>query len=197
MRHLDERVSDLVDDRLEHEERDRALAHLAVCAECRGAFEYERTAKSALRSLPDAEPSDKLTSALLGLAEPGGLLPDERSGLAKSAPVAGWRDPDTRSAAELASDPASSQARRLGFTARKTRLAAAGVISASGVVALLAAMGAPPEEVSRNTPVSDAVSIAPTADAFLLEHARTTGGLPFTEPASYLAPMLPVGEEAR
>jgi hypothetical protein len=72
-----------------------------------------------------------------------------------------------------------------------------GVVSASGVVALLAAVGAPSEDAVVNTPVPGAVSIAPTGDEFLLEHAQTTVGFPFAEPASYLAPILPIQEEAK
>ncbi|RIQ28209.1 anti-sigma factor, partial [Jiangella rhizosphaerae] len=90
MRHLDERISDLVDDRLEHDERDRALVHLTVCAHCREAVELERDARNALRSLPSVEPSQRLVASLLALAEPGEPLPPAPPA-AQPPPVAGWR----------------------------------------------------------------------------------------------------------
>ena len=66
MKHLDERISDLVDDRLEHDERDRALVHLTVCEHCREAVELERDARNALRSLPDIAPPAKLVATSTG-----------------------------------------------------------------------------------------------------------------------------------
>jgi anti-sigma factor RsiW len=75
MKHLDDRVSDLIDDRLEHDERDRLLAHLAVCEQCREAADMERYAKGALTSLADIGVPPTLTGKLLALAEQGGPLP--------------------------------------------------------------------------------------------------------------------------
>lgn len=75
MSHLGERVSALVDGELNHTERDRALAHLAFCADCRHEVESMRALKSRLRSLDElAMPAD-LTMSLLRMAEPGGPLP--------------------------------------------------------------------------------------------------------------------------
>ena len=64
MSHLGDRVSALVDGELDHDARDRALAHLASCARCRAAVEEERWLKSRLRRLPASEPSANLLSAL-------------------------------------------------------------------------------------------------------------------------------------
>ncbi|NUP60608.1 MAG: anti-sigma factor [Nonomuraea sp.] len=75
MAHLGERVSALVDGELNHTERDRALAHLTFCADCRHEVESMRALKSRLRSLDGpAMPAD-LTMSLLRMAEPGGPLP--------------------------------------------------------------------------------------------------------------------------
>ncbi|MFC7101914.1 anti-sigma factor family protein [Nonomuraea rubra] len=75
MSHLGERVSALVDGELNHTERDRALAHLTFCADCRREVESVRALKSRLRSLETpAMPAD-LTMSLLRMAEPGGPLP--------------------------------------------------------------------------------------------------------------------------
>ncbi|GAA3682814.1 hypothetical protein GCM10022224_054090 [Nonomuraea antimicrobica] len=75
MAHLGERVSALVDGELNHTERERALAHLTFCADCRREVESVRALKSRLRSLESpALPAD-LTMSLLRMAEPGGPLP--------------------------------------------------------------------------------------------------------------------------
>lgn len=50
---LGERLTALVDGELGHDERDRALAHLAVCARCRAEAEALRGLKSRLRGLAD------------------------------------------------------------------------------------------------------------------------------------------------
>lgn len=75
MSHLGERVSALVDGELNHAERDRALAHLAFCADCRREVESMRALKSRLRSLDDLTMPADLTMSLLRMAEPGGPLP--------------------------------------------------------------------------------------------------------------------------
>ncbi|MER7368120.1 anti-sigma factor family protein [Nonomuraea wenchangensis] len=75
MAHLGERVSALVDGELGHHERERALAHLTFCADCRAEVESVRALKARLRSLESpAMPAD-LTMSLLRMAEPGGPLP--------------------------------------------------------------------------------------------------------------------------
>ncbi|MDA0634154.1 zf-HC2 domain-containing protein [Nonomuraea sp. MCN248] len=75
MTHLGERVSALVDGELNHAERDRALAHLTFCADCRREVESLRALKTRLRSLEHpALPAD-LTLSLMRMAEPGGPLP--------------------------------------------------------------------------------------------------------------------------
>lgn len=189
MKHLDERISELVDERLDYNERDQALAHLAVCAQCRNAVEYERTAKAALRSLPDVEPSQQLMASLFALAEPGGPMPPDRPSLARSAPVAGWR--------ESSGSTRRRKGPRMGMTMRGSKLAAAGALSASGVVALLAAVGGPAQTAGKVAQVPDeAAAVVPSYDEFLIEHALTTGGLPFVEHASSLVSLPPAGDPA-
>ncbi|GIH69296.1 anti-sigma factor family protein [Sphaerimonospora thailandensis] len=75
MSHLGERVSALIDGELGHTERERALAHLTFCADCRAEVDAMRALKSRLRSMdPPAMPAD-LTMSLLRMSEPGGPLP--------------------------------------------------------------------------------------------------------------------------
>ncbi|MCG5216681.1 anti-sigma factor [Streptosporangium sp. KLBMP 9127] len=75
MSHLGERVSALVDGELNHGERERALAHLTFCADCRAEVDSVRALKNRLRSLEGpAMPAD-LSMSLLRMSEPGGPLP--------------------------------------------------------------------------------------------------------------------------
>jgi anti-sigma factor RsiW len=75
MSHLGERVSALVDGELSHGERERALAHLTFCAECRAEVDSVRALKIRLRAMEGpAMPAD-LTMSLLRMSEPGGPLP--------------------------------------------------------------------------------------------------------------------------
>ncbi|QYC44857.1 hypothetical protein Nocox_36515 [Nonomuraea coxensis DSM 45129] len=75
MAHLGERVSALVDGELGHHERERALAHLTFCADCRAEVESVRALKARLRSLETPVMPADLTMSLLRMAEPGGPLP--------------------------------------------------------------------------------------------------------------------------
>jgi anti-sigma factor RsiW len=75
MSHLGERVSALVDGELGHAERDRALAHLTFCADCRAEVESLRALKARLRSLDGPGIPTDLTMSLLRMAEPGGPVP--------------------------------------------------------------------------------------------------------------------------
>lgn len=70
MSHDRVRLSALVDGELDHEVRDRLLAHLAQCDECRNAVEDERRVKALLNGLTDAGPTDDFTARLRGIAIP-------------------------------------------------------------------------------------------------------------------------------
>lgn len=179
MKHLDERISDLVDDRLEHDERDRALVHLTVCAHCREAVELERDARNALRSLPDIGPSEKLVASLLALAEPGEPLPPASA--AHPAPVAGWRPRDSRPP----SGPSGKRpGARSGRRVRAVRVVALGMCTTGAMLILLASLGGTGSD-SPGTPDTP-VSVVPPLEEFTFEHARSAGGLPFVEPSSLL-----------
>lgn len=174
MKHLGDRVSDLVDNRLDHDERDRALGHLAICELCRTEVELERTARAALRAMPSVEPSEKLYTTLLAIAEPGGPLPAEgpsqSAETADAVGVAGWRE----------HTPMPKQS-RFPMPARGVRYAAAGVLGAGAVVTMLAALGGEP-----SSEAEPPAAVVPPTNEFSFEHARSTGTLPFTEPASFL-----------
>lgn len=177
MRHLDDRISDLVDDRLDHDERDRALAHLAGCAHCREAVDTERYTKRALMSLPGVDVPSALTDKLLGLAEPAGPLPAEDLEPDESAEVVPWpREPAQH----------AGRARFVDRHRRGARFAAGSMISTGAVLVMLASLGAP----ANTTDEPEPAAVVPPMERFTAEHARSTGWLPFAEPASMLAPTL-------
>jgi hypothetical protein len=62
--HLGTRLGALVDGELAHDDRDRALSHLAGCAQCRTLVEAERTLKKQFTAMPMPEPSARLMAAL-------------------------------------------------------------------------------------------------------------------------------------
>jgi len=188
VKHLGERVTALVDGQLGHDDRDRALAHIARCELCRADVELERQTKAALRRLPDVEPPAELIRKLLALAESGGPLPPQRRPFPGAAtPAVGWRAPDRRPGAGRPVDVAGPRrpqgAPRLSTPRRRVRLAAAGVLSAGFLTLALATLGGPAQ--SGPAPAT----IVPPMEQFTVEHARSTGSLPFVEPAAVVVPV--------
>lgn len=68
MSHLGDRIAALVDGELDHESRDRALAHIATCDTCRAEVDAERRLKARIRSLSEPELTADLRLRLLSLA---------------------------------------------------------------------------------------------------------------------------------
>lgn len=69
MNHPRARLSALVDGELDHDDRDRVLAHLTQCDECRAVVDTERRVKALLSGMPEPAPSENFLAALSGLAE--------------------------------------------------------------------------------------------------------------------------------
>lgn len=61
---LGRRVAELADGRLTGDDRERALAHVTVCASCRDALETQRTMRQRLAGSGMPDPSDDLVSRL-------------------------------------------------------------------------------------------------------------------------------------
>ncbi|GAB3421774.1 anti-sigma factor family protein [Flindersiella endophytica] len=70
MSHDRARLSALVDGELDHDARDRVLAHLAQCDECRAVVETERRVKSLLSGMPEASPGGDFLARLNSLGDP-------------------------------------------------------------------------------------------------------------------------------
>ncbi|HEX6577819.1 MAG TPA: zf-HC2 domain-containing protein [Jiangellaceae bacterium] len=187
MKHIGERVTALVDDQLGHDDRDRALAHVMNCEQCRIEVERERETKAALRRLADVEPPASLVAALLALAEPGDPLPPQRRPFpgAAASPV-GWRAGTTRPGGgrpDTVTGPRRPDgAPRLNRRRGRIQVAAAAVLSAGALTLALATLGG---SVSASAPVA----VVPPMERFTVEHARSTGSLPFADPATVLVPV--------
>lgn len=136
--HLGERLTALVDGELDHDSRERVLAHIATCAECRTEAEEQRRLKEAFAaaSVLAPGPSAGLLARLQSL--PGSEGPFSGGG-GGSSPLdsdvfgtgkAGFR------IHEIAERPPAHRGRRFAF-------AAAGALS----MAAVALGGAVPEEV--------------------------------------------------
>jgi len=84
-RHLGAQVMPLVDGELDHNERDLALAHAAVCPACHREVTEARRLKTSLSALAEPTPSADLTARLLRI---GGLAPPVgAAGSASAVPV--------------------------------------------------------------------------------------------------------------
>jgi len=159
--HLGDRLAAFIDGELPHDARDRVLAHLTVCAECRAAADAERAAKARVAAIEGPGPSADLTRRLLALAEPGEPMPPRRRLVDHSN-----RRPPT----------VGPSGRSPGLLRRHQRLQ----LVAAGVGVAAMALGAAVAIGGREQP---GPALGPGNDWFAVEHSATTGGLPLVDPA--------------
>ncbi|MEV6315994.1 zf-HC2 domain-containing protein [Streptomyces sp. NPDC051776] len=69
--HLGDRLAALVDGELEHDARERVLAHLATCAKCKAEADAQRRLKSVFAQTAPPPPSEGLLARLQGLPGTG------------------------------------------------------------------------------------------------------------------------------
>ncbi len=90
-RHLGARLSALIDGELSDAQRERVLAHLTRCEDCRREAAALRLLKRRMHTLGDAAAGDALTWRLLALAPHGGEGPPARRAHRTGRPPAGRR----------------------------------------------------------------------------------------------------------
>ena len=90
-RHLGARLSALIDGELSDAQRERVLAHLTRCADCRREAAALRLLKRRMHTLGDAAAGDALTWRLLALAPHGGEGPPARRARRAGRPVPAGR----------------------------------------------------------------------------------------------------------
>jgi anti-sigma factor RsiW len=167
--HLGERVSALVDGALDHDTRDRLLAHLAGCADCRAVVEDERRVKTRLTGLVDPRVPPGLVDRLLHLGD------EQPTRDAVAVPAMATR-PDAAPAAPTrprSRDDARRPAARQRHT-RRNRLVAGtgGVLAAALSLAFVLGGNA-----------SGGQRVTPQVDQFTVDHAAVTSEVPLTGPA--------------
>jgi anti-sigma factor RsiW len=164
MSHLGDRLSALVDGELDGAERDRAHAHLAACEQCRAEAAELRVLKHKLRALGAGAPAEAaMTRRLIAITGPGGPLPSRRRLLRLAPaprPAAGRRGP-TR--------PRRAVRRRYLVL---------------GAVSLIVGLGTAAFTAGGAGQAAPGPRITPPVEMYSVEHAITTGEVPFTGPSA-------------
>ena len=169
MSHLGDRLSALVDGELDGAELDRAHAHLASCERCRAEAAELRALKRRLRGLTARAPAEAdMTRRLIAITGPGGPLPPRRRRM-RLAP--GPRPPGGRGTR----GPGSRRhARR-----RNLMLGAMSFVVGLGILAF---------SVGGEGQAAPGPRITPPVEMYVVEHAITTGEIPFTGPSAKPSP---------
>jgi hypothetical protein len=89
--HLGSRLAALVDGEMSHDDRDRALGHIAGCAQCRSLVESERVLKGQLGAMAMPEPSARLMASLFQIPQAQAGRRDPEDGPPPGGEVSGNR----------------------------------------------------------------------------------------------------------
>lgn len=182
--HLGDIAAALVDGALDGDSRDRALAHITGCIECRAEVDQQRQLKERLRRSIDPSPPAGLTDRLRALGNPdvagartlvpatGQQLPAVITGKPRTPDrVAGRRPAGT---GRPSPGPTRAQRSRRSRSRRLRRVTAGAGVVAVGMVAALT-LG----------PLRDQQpAVSPPVGRYTVEHARTTGGVPGVDPGA-------------
>ncbi len=164
MNHLGEQLSALVDGELNGAELDRANAHLAACGLCRGEAAALRQLKRDLRALFEVDGGEGLTGRLLAMAGPGGPVPSRRTRRGK---YQGERSRDGGSPRGLVRARAS-RGRYVLWSA--VSLFVIGIGTAAFTMGGSGGTAYPGPKIT------------PQLEMFSVEHAITSGDIPFPDP---------------
>ena len=177
MSHLGDQLSALVDGELDGAERDRAHAHLASCEQCRAEAAELRALKQKLRTLGTGAPAEAaMTRRLIALTGPGGPMP-ARPGRLRVAPGRrprpGGQPGPSRRAVRALSRPQSGRPR----SAQRRRYLMLGTVS------LVVGLSTVAFTVGGGSDSAPGPSITPPVEIYSVEHAITTGEVPFAPPS--------------
>jgi anti-sigma factor RsiW len=165
MTHLGDRLSALVDGELDGAERDRAYAHLAGCEQCRTEAAELRALKQKLGMLLSRAPAEAaMTRRLIAMTGPGGPLPPRRR-LLRLAP-----GPRSATRRETTRPGPRGPVRR-----RYLVLGAVSLVVGLSTAAFTAGGGGEATPGPR---------ITPPVEMYSVQHAITTGEVPFTGPSA-------------
>jgi anti-sigma factor RsiW len=181
MSHLGDRLSALVDAELGGAELDRAHAHLAGCERCRAEAAELRALKQKLRGLLDGAPAEAaMTRRLIAMTGPGGPMPPRRR-LLRVVPGRRPAKPATGPASsrpESGPAPQTRSAFRPWPSARRRRYLVLGTVS------LVVGLGMAAFTVGGGGDAAPGPRITPPVDMYSVEHAITTGEVPFPGPTA-------------
>lgn len=174
--HLGDLAAALVDNELSHDARDRALAHLTRCAECRAEVDAQRRLRSLLANQADPEFPSGLGARLRAISTDGEQDGRPPARIRRPWPLIGAAAfaPSQTRPAGLRRRPRESAptGRPAHLRARRTvRRALAGSAAALALTAGLAVVGGPT--------ASSGPSTTPPVDTFVREHTVMTARLPF------------------
>lgn len=162
MKHPGDRISALVDERLDHDSRDQVLGHLLDCAQCRAEADAQRLVKRRLTggdSIDQVEPPEALVRRLRIVPT---LTPD-----ASAAP----RLTLLLQHGQATERPGDRYARRR----YRRRIALAGSLSiGAATVAVAFVVGGQ----------QDGPAVSPPVASYTVEHAVTSRSVPLTDPAA-------------
>jgi anti-sigma factor RsiW len=166
MSHLGDLLSALVDGELDGAELDRVHAHLAGCDQCRAEVAKLRELKQQLRALMTGAPAEAaMTRRLIAMTGPGGPLPPRRRLLrVVPGPRPAKGPPRSR--------PGTLRPR----SARRRRYLVLGTVS------LVVGLGTAAFTVGGGGDASPGPKITPPVEMYSVEHAITTGEVPFPGP---------------
>jgi hypothetical protein len=182
--HLDDRLAAFVDGELGHHAREKVLAHLADCADCRAEADFQRRLKATLTAAPTPGPSGDLMSRLLAMGDPQQQAPPPTPppgpAAAAEAPRAAESPARRPPARRENSRPQSRTGPRAGRPAgmpvraarppvyrRRITFAAAGAFSMMAIALSTAFVPGGPGESPAGQPA------APTVERQLIEQADT------------------------
>jgi anti-sigma factor RsiW len=177
-------LSALVDGELSGTELDRANAHVASCGACRVEAHALRRLKHQLRALAEVSDSDDFTRRLLAMSDADGQPGQEGKAATVPARQLGRAlDRRRRVAAgrRAMADPYSAQPSRRLVRRRRGRYVLWSTVSIVVVGLGTAAFG------MGGTSGSTGPQITPQLEVFDVQHAITSGDVPFEDPADVSA----------
>ena len=175
MSHLGDRLSALVDGELGGAELDRAHAHLAGCEQCRTEAAELRALKRKLRGLMDGAPAEAaMTRRLIAMTGPGGPMPPRRRLLRV---VPGRRPAAGPPTFRPGVGPPSGTVPPWPSARRRRYLVL-------GTVSLVVGLGTAAFTVGGGGDAAPGPRITPPVEMYSVEHAITTGEVPFPVPAA-------------
>jgi len=166
--HLRDLIAALVDGELSHNERERALTHLAGCTACRAEVAAHRAVKDRLANLAATPAPAGLLAQLNRMAEPGEPLP-----LTRRDTVEATRPPTVPVGRRPTDRGATRPAGRRSRGRRVRALLTSGTVVVAATLVTAFAVGGEPGRSDQ--------PVAPDVDGYMVEHARTSRVVPFAE----------------